>query len=88
MPFGAVREPALRRGVEQLQLRLFSTQRPFGFYIMQCRQRAPQLLDAGVFHNVYQKWPPSPLLQFAVAANQLHPLLPAPPAAAVLVYTG
>jgi len=68
----------------QKKLCLFSTARPFGFYIAQCRKHAPYLIDAGVFHNVFHKWPPSPLLQFAVAANHLHPLLPAPPSATLL----
>jgi len=66
------------------QLCLFSTERAFAFYIAQCREHAPHLLDAGVFNSFFQKWPPSPLLQLAVGANQLHPLLPAPPSAKIM----
>lgn len=66
------------------RLCLFSTERAFAFYIAQCRHYAPHLLDAGVFNSFFQKWPPSPLLQFAVAANQLHPLLPPPPSTKIM----
>jgi len=76
---GLKRRLSMNETAHSQHLCFFSTERSFAHYIAQCRHHAPHLLDAGVFNSFFQKWPPSPMLQLAVGAYHLHPLLPPPP---------
>ena len=64
-------------GEDSNVLLLYSTRRPFSFYIGQCTEHAPELLELGIFDRMFHKWPTSRLLQQAQMLK-LIPTLPAP----------
>jgi len=60
---------------ERTIVRLYCTSRHFAYYIAQCAENTRHLSDAGLFSEVFAKWPAAPLLQLAVAAHVIHPAL-------------
>ena len=65
-------------------IHLFSTVRPFSWYIANCDEFAPHLAARGVFKQLYLKFPPFALLQRAVVEYKLIGQLPDAPEEALL----
>ena len=54
---------------------LFSTEKPFAYYIKKCEEHAPQLKELGLFSHFFNKWPTERVLQREVVLQKLLPLM-------------